>query len=219
MTDYLFIDGVLWVAKTGSPWRDVPAHFGAWAQVYQRFSRWSDRGHFQTLFSALQDPDDEQLMVDSTFCKAHQASSGAQKKGPQAIGMSRGGLNTKIHAVCDALGNPLRFKLTPGNASDAPELMGLIEGLSAQELLADKAYDSDAIVQAALEAGMEVVIPARANRKKKRVFDSVKYRARHLIENLFQRMKIYRRVATRYEKLDSRFLSIVHMVGAMIWLQ
>ena len=128
-------------------------------------------------------------------------------------------MNTKIHAVCDALGNPLRFKLTPGNASDTPELIGLIKGLPAQELLADKAYDSDAIVQEALDRGMEVVIPSKANRKTPRSLDSLKYRARHLVENLFQRMKIYRRVATRYEKLDSRFFSIVCLVGAMKWLQ
>ena len=146
-------------------------------------------------------------------------SRGAKKNGPQAIGVSRGGLNTKIHAVCDALGNPLRFKLTPGNASDTPELIGLIKGLPAQELLADKAYDSDAIVQEALDRGMEVVIPSKANRKTPRTLDSLKYRARHLVENHFQRMKIYRRVATRYEKLDSRFFSIVCLVGAMKWLQ
>ena len=129
-----------------------------------------------------------------------------------------GGLNTKIHAVCDALGNPLRFKLTAGNKADTPELIGLIQDLPGQELLADKAYDSDAIVEEAMGKGMEVVIPPKANRKEKRTFDALKYRARHLVENLFQRMKVYRRVATRYEKLDSRFLSIVHLVGAMKWL-
>jgi transposase len=78
--DRLFLDAVLWVAKTGSPWRDLPAYLGAWTQVYQRFSRWSDRGHFNALFVALQEPDYEQVMVNSTSCKAHQASAGAQKK-------------------------------------------------------------------------------------------------------------------------------------------
>jgi transposase len=142
----------------------------------------------------------------------------SKKRGSQAIGVSRGGLNTKIHAVCDALGNPLRFKLTAGNASDTVELIGLIEGLPGEALLADKAYDSDAILQEAMDRNMEVVIPPKANRATKRPFDALKYRARHLIENLFQRMKVYRRVATRYEKLDSRFLSIVYLVGAMKWV-
>ena len=65
---------------------------------------------------------------------------------------------------------------------------------------------------------MEVVIPPKANRKEKRAFDALKYRARHLMKNLRQSMKVYRRVAIRYEKLDSRFLSIVHLVGAMKWV-
>jgi transposase len=127
-------------------------------------------------------------------------------------------MNTKIHAVCDALGNPLRFKLTPGNAADPVELIDLIKDLPGKALLADKAYDTDAIVQHAADNGMELVIPPKINRKVKRNLDTLKYRARHLIENLFQRMKIFRRVATRYEKLDSRFLSIVYLVGAMKWL-
>ena len=127
-------------------------------------------------------------------------------------------MNTKIHALCDGLGNPLRFKLTAGNKSDTPELIGLVRGLPGRELLADKAYDSDAIVQEAMGKGMEVVIPPKAGRKKKRAFDALKYRARDLVENLRQRMKVYRRVATRYEKLDTRFLSIVYLVGAMKWL-
>ena len=94
----------------------------------------------------------------------------------------------------------------------------MIQGLPGQELLADKAYDSDAIVQEAIDKGMQVVIPPKTNRKEKRAFDALKYRARHLVENLFQRMKVYRRVATRYEKLDDRFLSIMHLVGTMKWL-
>ena len=94
----------------------------------------------------------------------------------------------------------------------------MVQGLPGQELLADKARDSDAMVQDAIDKGMEVVISPKANRKGKRAFDALKYKARHLVENLFQRMQAYRRVATRYEKLESRFLSIVYLVGAMQWL-
>ena len=141
-----------------------------------------------------------------------------KKNGPQSIGVSRGGLNTKIHAVIDGLGNPLRFKLTPANLSDVGELPGLIEGLPAKALLADKAYDSNAVVELALQAGMEVIIPSKKNRKQPRSFDSVRYRARHLVENLFQRMKIFRRIATRFEKLDERFMAFVHIAGIMKWI-
>ena len=113
---------------------------------------------------------------------------------------------------------PLHFKLTAGNKSDTPELLGLVQGLAGQELFADKAYDGDATVQEVTSKGMEVVIAPKASRKKKRVFNANKHRARHLVKNLPQSMKVYRRVATRYEKLDSRFLGIVHLVGAMKWL-
>ena len=143
---------------------------------------------------------------------------GSKKNGPQSIGVSRGGLNTKIHAVCDALGNPLRFKLTAGNLSDIDELPSLIEGLSAQTLLADKGYDSNKAVALAESMGMEVVIPPRSNRKAPRAFDSTRYRARHLVENFFQRMKIFRRVASRFEKLDGRFLGFVYLAGIIKWI-
>ena len=88
--DRLFNDAALWIAKTGSPWRDLPAHLGAWAQVYQRFARWSERGHFNTLFLALQEPNHEQLMVDSTSCKAHRAR--AMKSGQRFSFMQSSGI-------------------------------------------------------------------------------------------------------------------------------
>ena len=141
-----------------------------------------------------------------------------KKRGPQSIGISRGGLNTKIHAVCDAVGNPLRFKLTPGNISDVGELPGLIKGMSAKALLADKGYDSNAVVELALASGMEAIIPSRRNRKSPRPMDWARYLARHLVENLFQRMKILRRVATRFEKLDERFMGFIYFAGIMKWV-
>ena len=159
-------------------------------------------------------------MVDSTCCRAHQSSAGARKtNGSQAIGITRGGRNTKIHAVCDALGNPLRFVLTAGQRHDSKPVPELLDGLAAKALLADKAYDSDKIVQAAQNQGMEVIIACRVNRKKNpRVLDEHRYKARHLVENLFQRMKVFRRVATRYDKLDVTFLGFVHIAGTMKWL-
>ena len=139
--------------------------------------------------------------------------------GPQAIGITRGGLNTKIHAVCDALGNPLRFVLTAGQRHDSQPVSKLLDGLAAKALLADKAYDSDKVVQAAEKQSMEVIIPCRVNRKKNpRVLDKHRYKARHLVENLFQRMKVFRRVATRYDKLDVTFLGFVYIAGTMKWL-
>ena len=215
-----FFDALLWMARTGAPWRDLPERLGAWNVVYQRYAYWCKKGHFERLFQGVQQPDMEEVMVDSTCCRAHQSSVGARKtSGPQAIGITRGGLNTKIHAVCDALGNPLRFVLTAGQRHDSKPVPELLDGLQAKALLADKAYDSDKIVQAAEERSMQVIIPCRVNRKKNpRVLDTHRYKARHLVENLFQRMKVFRRVATRYDKLDVTFLGFVHIAGTMKWL-
>jgi len=76
----LFLDALLWIGTTGSPWRDLPVFFGNWNHVYQRFAYWCDKGHFEAIFNALKKPDMEEIMIDSTSCKAHQASSGAEKK-------------------------------------------------------------------------------------------------------------------------------------------
>ena len=158
-------------------------------------------------------------MVDLTCCKAHLASAGARKtSGPQDIGVTRGGLNTKIHALCDALGSPLRFLLTPGQRHDSKAVPELLDGVMAKALLADKAYVSDMIIKSDQEKGMQAIIPSKANRKIQRTLDKARYKARHLVENLFQRMKVFRRVATRFDKLDTRYLGFVYIAGTMKWL-
>ena len=181
-----FFNALLWMARTGSPWRDLPAFLGLWNVVYQRYAYWCIKGHFQRLFDAMQQPDMQEVMLDSTCCRAHQASSGAEKKhGPQAIGVTRGGLNTKIHALCDALGNPLRFFLTAGQRHDSQTAPELIKGLQAKALIADKAYDSDKLVEQAQAQGMQVIIPSRAKRKQPRPLDKPRYEARYLTRKPF----------------------------------
>ena len=116
------------------------------------------------------------------------------------------------------MGNPLRFLLTPGQRHDAKAVTELLNGVMAKALLADQAYDSDKIIQSAQEQGMQVIIPSKANRKTQRTLDKERYKARHLVENLFQRMKVFRRVATRIDKLDTRYLGFVYIAGTMKWL-
>ena len=99
----LFIEAVLYRFRTGCPWRDLPERFGHWKAVHQRFSRWAKSGVFERIFKLLaEDHDNEYMMIDATIVRAHQHSAGARK---QAIGRSRGGPSTKIHALADALGN------------------------------------------------------------------------------------------------------------------
>ena len=143
-------------------------------------------------------------MIDSTIVRAHQHSAGAAKKdggGDEAIGRSRGGLSTKIHALVDALGNPTGFALSPGQAHDLEGADALLPGLAADALIADKAFDAEERVLQPLEAaGKTAVIPPKANRKAPRPYDKDLYKARHLIENFFAKLKQFRAIATRYDK-------------------
>lgn len=127
----MFVEAVLWLARTGSPWRDLPSEFGAWNSVYQRFARWSRRGVWHRVFAKLaQDADFEEVFIDSTTLRSHQHAAGAPKKsGDQALGRSRGALSTKIHALVDGLGCLARFRLTGGQAGDSPEAIPLLQGI------------------------------------------------------------------------------------------
>ena len=96
----LFVEAVLWIGRTGAPWRDLPAEFGNWHSTYVRFSRWTKAGVWDRVFEALsQDRDEEEVMLDSTAVRAHPHAAAAKKQGPQALGRSRGGFGTKIHGI------------------------------------------------------------------------------------------------------------------------
>ncbi len=128
-------------------------------------------------------------------------------------------MSTKIHALVDALGNPLAFMLTPGQAHDLEGADALLPQMAADTLLADKAFDADKrVIEPLLAAGKTVVIPPKCNRKIPRHFDKVAYKARHLIENFFCKLKQYRAIATRYDKTARNFLAAIQLVAAIIWL-
>lgn len=136
------------------------------------------------------------------------------------MGRSRGGWGTKIHLSADALGNPLSFTLTGAEQADisqAPALISTVD--SPQAIIADKGYDADSLIAAITDAGAEAVIPPRSHRIHPRAWDRHRYRARHLIENLFARLKQYRRLATRYEKLATQFAGFVTLASLCIGLK
>jgi transposase len=218
----LFVDAVLYRYRAGIPWRDLPSRFGDFRVVHTRHSRWSRSGVWRQLFQALaQDADNEYAMIDSTIVRAHQHSAGAKGGGAhkQAIGRSRSGLSTKIHTTVDALGNPSGFHLTPGQSHDLEGADILLKDTTAQGVIADKAYDAQArVIERLLQKGKEVVIPSRCTRKQPREFDRHLYKARHLIENFFARLKQYRAIATRYDKTARNFLGAIHLAAAMVWL-
>ena len=199
----MFVEGVLWIVRTGSPWRDLPEVFGDWNSVFRRFSRWSIKGVWWRIFEAMSDdPDFEYLIVDSTIVRAHQHAAGAKKGGLKIrrIGRSRGGLSTKIHMAVRGLGCPVRFTLTAGQKGDAPQAAALIEGLPAEVVMADTAYDADHLRQAIAAKGAVAVIPNNPSRALKYPLDKHLYAQRHLVECCFSKLKQFRRVATRFEK-------------------
>jgi len=136
----------------------------------------------------------------------------------QAIGRSRGGRNTKIHALADAKGRLLSFLLTGGQAHDCPPAQRLIRRVkAAAKLLGDKAYDSAPLRQWLGDRGTKAVVPNKSNRKQPFCFDKNSYKQRHLIENAFCRLKDFRRIATRYDKLARNFLASICLVAAIVW--
>ncbi len=139
----------------------------------------------------------------------------------RALGRSRGGFTSKLHCLADALGRPLAFHLTIGEAADCKAydaLIGLPERAPAA-LLADKGYDSDAIRGDLAERKIEAVIPGRSNRRVKIEHDRALYKQRNRIERMFGQLKINRAIATRYDQLADSFLGMVHIATARYWLK
>jgi transposase len=128
-------------------------------------------------------------------------------------------LSTKIHATVDALGNPVGFHLTGGQEHDLAGADALLPDLEAETLIADKAFDADQrVLEPLAEAGKAAVIPSRKTRTIPRAFDKDLYKARHLIENFFAKLKQFRAIATRYDKTARCFLAGIHLAAALIWL-
>jgi transposase len=136
------------------------------------------------------------------------------------MGRSRGGLTTKIHALVDALGRPIRLKLTEGQAHDGRAAADMYATLGpGQTLLADRAYDSDATREMLAERGVRANIRPMPTRRRIPEFDPGLYRQRNQAERFFSKIKHSRAVATRYDKRDDNFLASVHLACIRIWLR
>ncbi|QIL77859.1 IS5 family transposase [Hymenobacter sp. HDW8] len=138
-----------------------------------------------------------------TTVRAHQHASGRAKNGPQASGAAAAA-DQQLHVVADAQGRLVRVGLTAGQRHDAPQALPLLEGLP-QPTSCRPGYDADPLVAALAARGTCAVIPPRRKRRYPRAYDAARYAQRHPIERLFSRLKQFRRVATRYDKLDAHF--------------
>ena len=211
------LNAILYVLEHGCKWRALPARFGKWYTVYKRMSRWSRTGVLERVFQRLQS---EQLIdwdtvgLDSTAVKVHPDGCGAPKtQGPQAIGKSRGGWTTKIHMLAAGTQAAIAFCLSPGQAHDAPwgrELLKRVGPIQLRlPLVADRAYEGDETRQLAFALGYQPHIPPKTNRRHPWDYNREIYKRRNEIERLFRRIKAYRRVYTRYDKLDIIFLAFI----------
>jgi transposase len=177
----LFVNGCLWVLRSGAHWCNLPERYA--------------------------------------IVRAHHQAATGKGASHQALGRSRGGLTSKTHMLADTLGRPLRVILTAGQTGDITTAPALLDGLRADAVLADKAYDSNALRAIIAVMGATAVILSNRTRKVDIPHDTAIYKHRNCIERCFNRFKHFRRFATRYDRRAIRFLGFVHLAAAIIWLR
>ena len=119
----------------------------------------------------------------------------------------------------DALGNPLDFVLTPGQRNDVIQAPTLLAGRHSEYVIADKAYDAESVIEQIENLGAIPVVPARKNRSEPRYYDTHLYRERHVAECCVNKLKHFRRIFSRFDKLDARYLGFLQLVATLIWLR
>ena len=213
------VNAILWILRSGAPWRDLPARYPNWKSVHTRFLRWSRAGVWNRALETMAvDADDEVAIIDASIVRVHMDAVGGKKNGSEQVGRSRGGQTTKIHAVVDGLGNPTAVALTEGQVHDVTQATEMLKDARNRWVLADKAYDSSAVVAQIDLQGSTAVIPPRRGRLIERPYDRNLFKARFVVEHFFARIKRCRRVATRYDKLAVTYLAMVLLACILTWL-
>jgi transposase len=216
------VTAILYVLKEGVTWRALDVPGVAWQTVYGYFRRWSRNGLLAEVCTNLNWPKgDRDRAIDSTCIKVHKdGANPAGGQASQALGRTKGGLNTKIHAAVDGKGRPVSIALTPGQAGDSPQAIDLLRDAGRWRLvMMDKAYDSDEIRAYIASQGGEACIPPRSNRKTGINYDRETYKRRSVVENFFEKIKRYRRIGTRYDKLDETFFAFVMLAITTLYLR
>jgi transposase len=235
------LNGILWIHRTGAPWRDLPERYGPVGTVSSRFYRWRRAGLWARVLEALQAEADaagridwDLHFVDSSVIRAHQHAAGARRSGEpstptEALGRSRGGFSTKIHVRAEGHGKPVTFQLTGGQRHDSTALEALLDGgavrrkrgrprLRPRRVAGDKAFAGRPAREQLRRRRIGAVIPTTQQQKRRKGFDREAYRARNRVERLINRLKQFRRIATRYEKRAANYLAMLHIGAIMLWL-
>ena len=215
-----FIEAILFRIRTGCPWRDLPQEFGKPNSIFKKYNRRSKNSKFMNIFKLLSEhADKEWLFIDGSHVRAHQHSAGIKD---QDISKSIGGNSSKIHLAIDSHGNPIEFIISDGTTHDikiAPVLISKLDLNESEVLCADKGYDSDSLREQITETKTKPNIPRKSNTKSNNDhMDWYIYKIRHLVENSFCRLKQFRGIATRYDKLKRNYQSAVALACIFIWL-
>lgn len=219
----LMLNAMIWIAKSGAPWRDMPECYGPWKSVYSRFRNWLSKSILKEIFKKLSlEAELSEISIDASIVQAHQHSAGARKNGPpNEIGHSRGGNSTKIHAVVEAYGYPISIMISEGQRSDVKYAIPILENLdiTGSDVLADRGYDCWELIDYIYENGGEPSIPSKKGAKFQRRCDWFQFKERHLVEKYFLKLKSFRHIATRYDKLALTYLGFIFLASILIWLK
>ena len=233
------LNGLLWLLRTGAPWRDLPERYGPWSTVASRFYRWRKAGLWARLFAAVQQQADAagQLdwdihYVDGTIIRAHQHAAGAHTGNPEAeaLGRSQGGFSTKVHLRAEGAGKLMALVLTPGQRHETVAFEALMASGAVKRggcgrpkrrprrLVGDKAYSSGKIRHSLRCHGIRITIPRKQNEHRTGPFDRTIYRLRERVERLINRLKQHRRLATLYEKCAVNYHAMWLIAATLLWL-
>ena len=251
----LVLEAIIWLGRTGAPWRDLPSDYGPWRTVASRFYRWRGRGVFDHLLAEAQRLADAAgeldwlcHFVDGSVVRAHQHAAGARhqlakqaRKGiapahEAALGRSRGGLSTKLHLRTEGGGKPLVILATAGQRHEVTQLGRLLDHGAVKRtgptgrpgrgrprrrpvaLAGDKGYAYPSARAELQRRGIRAVIPSKSGQPRLPAFDRAAYRARNRVERCVNRLKRFRRVATRYDKREVNYLAMVKLAAVLLWL-
>ena len=199
---------ILFVLSEGCTWRGIDQPDVAWNSVYQYYRRWCREGVWAKVWEQVMPGHKPTAAVygDSTFMKVQRSGlNAAGGRDWQAIGLTKGGWNTKLHAVVDGHGTPVALLLTGGQVADVSQAEDLLKEVEARIVVLDKGSDSDGLRIWLLARDISPCLPPKSNRTNPLPYRKASYRKRHLIENFFAHLKTFRRVATRYDKLAETF--------------
>jgi transposase len=241
----LVLNAILWVLRTGAPWRDLPERYGPWQTAATRFYRWVKAGVWDRILAVFQRLADAEGRldwslhhVDGSSIRAHQHAAGARRPAgrdrpdpaAEALGRSRGGFSTKLHVRAERGGKPLVLLVTAGQRHEQSAFTALMEGgavkragrgrprVRPNRVAGDKGYSSRTVRRSLRQRGIGAVIPTKRGERRAPTFDRAAYRERSTVERLINRLKQFRRVATRYEKRAVNYLAMLTIAAILLWL-